>query len=153
MQSVVAVIAALAVILGVYHGVAASGIVVAPACVEIPESFESWKLTDVDEDGYRVIRWFTHPNLPACHGISVSLLLGCKEYPVIRSTFLLGKNDEAKEQHSTLRVAEDRWETGSVVEFLLGTGVETGEKSAVMVLDDKLDKRVEIFLTEPCASH
>ena len=135
-------------VLALAFGAPALADTTSPICTEVPDSFHEWRLLDIHDDEVKVSRWFRHPIDASCHGISVALLLDCKEYPIVRSVFTLGENDVALESRTLLRGEDDQWRTGSGVNFR--RDVAGGKRVAIFVLNSPDPFRREVTLTEPC---
>lgn len=119
-------------------------------CTEVPDSFAEWRLLDIQDDEVKVIRWFQHPTNIGCRGVSIALLLDCKEYQVARSVFTLGENDVAVKPWTLLRTEDDQWKTGSGVNMIFRRDVASGTRLAIFKLNSPEQFTREVMLTEPC---
>lgn len=120
-------------------------------CLQIPESFESWRLLFTDENRDRIKRRFQHPKLPNCQGESIALLNDCKEYLITKGAFVLGTDGILIEEvAAALRMPDDSWKNGA------GMGVEyeerPGTKGRVAIFTLESDPPVvrEIPIPNPC---
>lgn len=127
-------------------------------CTEIPNSFDDWRLIDVNQDKHGVVRWFSHHLLPNCMGVSEHLLLDCREYPIVRGVYTSGESGERKNPYTAVHIIDGRWVEGNGrarVDWF--TEVETGKKLVLVTPEFELEpgspQSREIELTEPCRSY
>lgn len=137
-------------VLALAFGAPALADTTSPICTEVPDSFHEWRLLDIHDDEVKVSRWFRHPIDASCHGISVALLLDCKEYQIVRSVFTLGENDTAVEPRTLLRGEDNRWRAGSGVNVVFRRDIANDRRLAIFELNSPDHFRREVTLTKPC---
>lgn len=104
-------------------------------CTEIPGTFESWKLLNIHEDQYKVIRWFVHPLLSDCRGIAHSLLIDCKEHLILRSVFTIDQSGNMVESRAELQMVDGYWKKGRGVYVRNAVDVKTGSTTFFFTLE------------------
>ena len=119
-------------------------------CEAVPDNFHAWQLLNIQNDEEKVIRWFHHPTYAFCRGISYAALLDCKEYEVLRSVYLIGKDDVVLEPRVKVRLEDNQWVEGTSVTIAVVKEIETRKRVLRIELRGGPPYARDIILTEPC---